>query len=163
MEVNKIIQGNCLDKLKKLPDNSVDSVCTDPPYGLSKEPDITEVLTKWIAGEDYKHCGSGFMGKCYHPSTEILTQSGWKQVENITQEDKVRSLNPDTDEIEYTGVINTFQYDYEGDLVRIEGRSVSQLITPNHNIYVKKARGDYHLIRADALDHNIFYMKNQGV
>ena len=27
--------GDCLDKLKELPDNSVDSIVTDPPYGLS--------------------------------------------------------------------------------------------------------------------------------
>jgi len=27
--------GNCLDVLKTLPDNSVDSIVTDPPYGLS--------------------------------------------------------------------------------------------------------------------------------
>jgi len=33
--MNKIIQGDCLEKLKELPDNSVDSVVTDPPYGLS--------------------------------------------------------------------------------------------------------------------------------
>ena len=26
--------GDCLDVLRGLPDNSVDSVCTDPPYGL---------------------------------------------------------------------------------------------------------------------------------
>jgi DNA modification methylase len=32
---NQILQGDCLDKLKDLPDNSVDSVVTDPPYGLS--------------------------------------------------------------------------------------------------------------------------------
>jgi len=31
----KIIQGDCLDKLKELEDNSVDSIVTDPPYGLS--------------------------------------------------------------------------------------------------------------------------------
>lgn len=30
-----IYHGNCLDVLKTLPDNSVDSVVTDPPYGLS--------------------------------------------------------------------------------------------------------------------------------
>ena len=30
-----IIQGDCLDKLKELPDNSVDTIITDPPYGLS--------------------------------------------------------------------------------------------------------------------------------
>ena len=26
--------GDCLDKLKELPENSVDSIVTDPPYGL---------------------------------------------------------------------------------------------------------------------------------
>lgn len=27
--------GNCLDVLKSLNDNSIDSIVTDPPYGLS--------------------------------------------------------------------------------------------------------------------------------
>ena len=31
----KLILGDCLDKLKELDDNSVDSIVTDPPYGLS--------------------------------------------------------------------------------------------------------------------------------
>ena len=31
----KLIHGDCLDKLKELEDNSVDSIVTDPPYGLS--------------------------------------------------------------------------------------------------------------------------------
>ena len=31
----KLIHGDCLDKLKELEDNLVDSVVTDPPYGLS--------------------------------------------------------------------------------------------------------------------------------
>jgi len=32
---NKILHGDCLDLLKDLDDNSVDSIVTDPPYGLS--------------------------------------------------------------------------------------------------------------------------------
>lgn len=51
--LNKVIHGDCLEELKKLPDNSIDSVVCDPPYGLSKEPNIYEVLTKWLAGEDH--------------------------------------------------------------------------------------------------------------
>ena len=31
----RIINGDCLDVLKELEDNSVDSIVTDPPYGLS--------------------------------------------------------------------------------------------------------------------------------
>lgn len=30
-----LLQGNCLEQLKKLEDNSIDSIVTDPPYGLS--------------------------------------------------------------------------------------------------------------------------------
>jgi len=32
--MNKIINGDCLEELKKLADNSVDSIITDPPYEL---------------------------------------------------------------------------------------------------------------------------------
>lgn len=30
-----VLEGNCLDVLKDVPDNSMDSIVTDPPYGLS--------------------------------------------------------------------------------------------------------------------------------
>jgi site-specific DNA-methyltransferase (adenine-specific) len=30
-----ILNGNCLDLLKELEDNSIDSICTDPPYGIN--------------------------------------------------------------------------------------------------------------------------------
>lgn len=32
MELNKILQGNCIDGLKNLPDNSVNCCITSPPY-----------------------------------------------------------------------------------------------------------------------------------
>jgi site-specific DNA-methyltransferase (adenine-specific) len=35
MKTFKVYGGDCLDVLKTLPDNSIDSVVTDPPYGLS--------------------------------------------------------------------------------------------------------------------------------
>ena len=73
-----LLHGDCLSELKRLEDNSVDSVVTDPPYGLSKEPDITEVLTKWMNGEPYDHGHNGFMGKSWDsfvPHPDI-----WKEV-----------------------------------------------------------------------------------
>jgi len=76
-----ILKGDCLDRLKELPDNSVDSVVTDPPYGLSKEPDIEEVLTKWINGEPYDHGHGGFMGKrwdSFVPHPDI-----WREVYRV--------------------------------------------------------------------------------
>lgn len=32
---SKLLQGDCLEVLKSIPDNSLDSIVTDPPYGLS--------------------------------------------------------------------------------------------------------------------------------
>ena len=34
MEINKIIQGDCLEILKGMPDKSIDLILTDPPYGI---------------------------------------------------------------------------------------------------------------------------------
>jgi len=31
----KLILGDCLEKMRELDDNSVDSIVTDPPYGIS--------------------------------------------------------------------------------------------------------------------------------
>ena len=35
MEVNKIYNGDCLEVMKSFEDNCIDSIVTDPPYGLS--------------------------------------------------------------------------------------------------------------------------------
>lgn len=77
----KIIHGDCLEELKKLPDHSVDSVVTDPPYGLSQEPDIREVLEKWLAGEDYHHRGGGFMGKTW--DSFVPGPAIWREVYRV--------------------------------------------------------------------------------
>lgn len=53
----KLIHGDSLVELKYLADNSVDSVVTDPPYGLSfvgieREQQYLEIAGKRINGAD---------------------------------------------------------------------------------------------------------------
>lgn len=60
-----IIHGDNRTILKAFPANSIDAIVTDPPYGLSREPNMREVLQHWLKGDDYKHTGSGFMGKSW--------------------------------------------------------------------------------------------------
>jgi len=63
-----VFHGNCLEELKNLPDNSIDSIVTDPPYGLGdSNPDyIVDALKMWVSG-DRSHipAGKGFMGKSW--------------------------------------------------------------------------------------------------
>lgn len=61
-----VYHGNCLDELKNLPDNSIDAIVTDPPYGLGNaDPDyIMSALKMWIEGDrEHIPAGKGFMGK----------------------------------------------------------------------------------------------------
>lgn len=60
--------GDCLAWLRSMPDNSVDSIVTDPPYGLSniKPQRITEAITAWATGDrESVPDGRGFMGKAW--------------------------------------------------------------------------------------------------
>nr|WP_301200951.1 DNA methyltransferase [Corynebacterium stationis] len=61
-----IIHGDCLEELKKLEDNSVDAVITDPPYGLSntKPAQVADVLKAWVTGDTVSVPAKrgGFMG-----------------------------------------------------------------------------------------------------
>ncbi|MFA5187108.1 MAG: DNA methyltransferase [Patescibacteria group bacterium] len=74
-----IAHGDCLEVLASLPENSVDAIITDPPYGLSdhKPEDVQDCLRAWIAGEEYKPKKKGFMGKSWDawvPGPEV-----WKE------------------------------------------------------------------------------------
>jgi len=60
---SRLILGDCIEVLKQFPDNHFTAVVTDPPYGLSNQPDMRDVLQHWLSGDDYQHRGGGFMGK----------------------------------------------------------------------------------------------------
>lgn len=60
----KLLLGNNLDLLRAMPDNSVDAIVTDPPYGLGKEPDALAMLRDWMEhGHHDVKSKKGFMGK----------------------------------------------------------------------------------------------------
>ena len=75
-----VININCLHGMLMLPDNSVDAIVTDPPYGLSAQSsaDIAECLRNWTAGDVYEHGKSGFMGRkwdSFVPGPEIWREA----------------------------------------------------------------------------------------
>ncbi len=77
-----VVRGDCREVLRGLPDASIDSVVTDPPYGLSKEPDMAEVLTHWLAGDDAKiGKGRGFMGKSW--DSFVPGPATWREVYRV--------------------------------------------------------------------------------
>lgn len=84
--VNRIIQGDCLEVLKGIPDNSIDTVITDPPYGLkfmSKRwdydiPDVeifAEMLRVTKPGA-LLFCFGG--SRTFHRLTCAIEDAGWE-------------------------------------------------------------------------------------
>jgi site-specific DNA-methyltransferase (adenine-specific) len=61
-------QGDNLEVLATIPDNSIDSIVTDPPYGLSDHgtDDVVECLAAWMAGKPYvTRKKGGFMARSW--------------------------------------------------------------------------------------------------
>lgn len=77
----KLYAGDCLEVLKRIPDSSIDSCVTDPPYGLSKEPDIAKVMQHWIDDDDYMHTAKGFMGKAW--DSFVPGPKYWREVHRV--------------------------------------------------------------------------------
>ncbi len=76
----RLINADCFDALKDLADNSIDSVVSDPPYGLGKcsPAEVMQCLTAWAKGDTWKPKGAGFMGKAWDawvPPPEL-----WREV-----------------------------------------------------------------------------------
>jgi len=75
---NTLYLSDCLVALKDLPENSIDSVVCDPPYGLGKQPDLTALLTHWLNNESMPIKGKGFMNKEW--DAFVPQPAVWKEV-----------------------------------------------------------------------------------
>ena len=79
-----IIHGDSFDELKKLEDCSIDSLVTDPPYGLSNISSkvFNECMLKWCTDDDsYIPSVKGFMGKSW--DSYVPPPALWKEVYRV--------------------------------------------------------------------------------
>jgi len=112
----QIHEGDNLEWLRAQPDNSIDSVCTDPPYGLGKEPNALEMLQAWIDHDYLEVAGAGFMGRKW--DAFVPQPIFWKEV--------YRVLKPGGHVMSFAG---TRTYDWMVMAIRLAGFEIrDQLI-----------------------------------
>jgi site-specific DNA-methyltransferase (adenine-specific) len=63
MKLNTINLSDNIEFIKSLPDNSIDAIITDSPYGLGKKQNLVKLLQAWVTTGYYEITGTGFMGK----------------------------------------------------------------------------------------------------
>lgn len=60
-----IVCADVLDWAREYDGPKFHACLCDPPYGLGQPPDMAEVLTHWLNGDDYEHQGGGFMQRSW--------------------------------------------------------------------------------------------------
>lgn len=75
---------------------------------------------------------------CYDKKTEILTDKGWKLFKDLDKTEKVATLNIDTQKTEYQKPIKYYEFYYEGKMIHEQGKRLDLLVTPEHQILIKK-------------------------
>lgn len=88
---------------------------------------------------------------CYSPDTEVLTDSGWKRIDNLFAIDKVVSYNPIDNTIIYDNP-NLIVKDYEDDIIEIDHPQIKICVTKDHRIYQSiPQKRDYAFLTASQL------------
>lgn len=100
--------------------------------------------------------------KCFHPDTDVLTKTGWKNIKDVKVGGLIATMNPATRKVCYKPVTKTFVYDYKGDLLSpasdTEDRDAWSgfAVTPNHKMLIttagKRLRGKTELYFCEAQD-----------
>lgn len=77
----QLLKGDALQQLRRVPDESVHAVVTDPPYGLARETDIELLLEKWLARRQFVNEADGYGGASWDnsvPGPEL-----WREVSRV--------------------------------------------------------------------------------
>lgn len=83
------------------------------------------------------------LGECYTPDVMVLCEDGWKTIAEVKEGDNVLTLNTETNKIEIQSVTKKIEYDYNDELIKIDGRNISEMVTPNHGYPIYNRYGKF--------------------
>lgn len=103
----------------------------------------------------------GISRACYDKETEVLTHEGWKYFKDVKIGEKVLTLNPETGYAEFQPIEDIIQYKYDGDMHYYHSQSVNLVVTPNHNMWMKRydvrVPDSFHLVPSEDIKVKRFY------
>ena len=85
----------------------------------------------------------------------ICTKDGWKNFEDISDDEEVLTLNPKTNKIEIQKITKKIYEQYKGKMYRFEGKNLELTVTPNHRFLLEDSRGNRGYYFAEDIYKNV--------
>jgi hypothetical protein len=149
----------CCEKCAKV--NGVIALWSDTPLADDKIKDPYAAVAIWEGKPQEKGKTVLVTGtlhpNCYTSDTEVMTKNGWKLFKNLLDDDKIMSINPKNQEIDFVPFVNRTTYEYHGKMVRFFGRNYDLCVTPDHNMLFVSKKGFYQETSAGKLLHKRNY------
>lgn len=102
--------------------------------------------------------------KCFSEDTDLLTETGWKNIKDVTLDDKIATLNPETNVFEYLTPVALHKIPYIGYMYTINTPQVNTCVTPYHNNFVQTRNSDhFELIKAENCFNRRISFKKDGI
>ena len=120
----------------------------DRDYFFNGSIDDVMVFNRSLSAEEIRGLYANTSVKyCYDNETEVMTDSGWKKFENVTEEDEILTLNSTSGETEWQKPSEKQDFENDnGEMYKIEtenadGEKGELLVSPEHKVYVGEERG----------------------
>lgn len=129
------------------------SVRTKVKQNESFSSAVTEVMAKRNMRSVWSLSSFSFKGKhfaCVDDQTEALTPRGWKRHHELADGELIATYCPEKDRL-FWSAAQFYRYDFDGELIGIDKRDTSQMLTPNHRCLIKSQKGRVRCVLAEDL------------
>ena len=137
----------------------------DSPGIVTESKNVGRKINLFVKSTEIAKVGDKL---CLAEDHEVLTKDGWKSVKDISVDDIIYTLDPDTGKIELHNPEKVWKYDHKGKMYLIESQLVNQQVTLNHRLYAAKKHGrkevwEWELIEAEKLKGKRYKIKRNGL
>lgn len=139
-------EGYTQVKLLTAEDDHVCTVCLRYAYEFNsgvkvtfenRGPELVHDIKSLIKGGSYPP----FHPMCYMPDTQVFTNHGWKYFYDLTDNDKILSLNPETNETEFLKPNKIIAHENtHGYMYHIHNKWFDTCVTPDHDCFINQRR-----------------------
>lgn len=118
------------------------------------------VLTGLFTSKAFTHSE----GPCLTSDTETLTKDGFKLYHDITENDEIATVNPDSGNLEFHKYTGRVKFDIDGEIINFKNKSIDHAVSLNHKVWIRDTGKNktYRKIRADEVKAGYRFKTHMG-